>query len=46
MIARRRIAAQATDEQRRAVATAVLDNSTTVEDLLAQVDEWWRTRVL
>ena len=44
--ARRRIAAQATDEQRRAVATAVLDNSTTVEDLLAQVDEWWRTRVL
>ena len=44
--ARRRIAAQATDEQRRAVATAVLDNSTTIEDLLAQVDEWWRTRVL
>lgn len=44
--ARRRIAAQVTDEQRRAVATAVLDNSTTIEDLLAQVDEWWRTRVL
>lgn len=44
--ARRRIAAQATDAQRRAVATAVLDNSSTIEDLLAQVDEWWRTRVL
>ena len=35
--ARARIAAQATDEQRRAVADVVLDNSGTAEDLAAQV---------
>lgn len=40
--ARRRIAAQATDEQRRAAATTVFDNSGTVQDLVRQVDEWWR----
>jgi dephospho-CoA kinase len=37
--ARSRIAAQASDEQRRAVATAVLDNSGSVAELRAQVDE-------
>ena len=42
--ARRRIAAQATDEQRRAAATTVFDNSGSVEDLLNQVDAWWRPR--
>ncbi|WP_431812833.1 dephospho-CoA kinase [Kocuria sp. cx-455] len=40
--ARRRIAAQATDEQRLAAATTVFDNSGSVEDLLSQVDTWWR----
>ncbi|MDO4919746.1 dephospho-CoA kinase [Kocuria sp.] len=39
--ARRRIAAQASDEQRRAVATTVLDNSGTPEDLEHQVRRWW-----
>jgi dephospho-CoA kinase len=39
--ARSRIAAQASDEQRRAVATAVLDNSGSVAELHAQVDELW-----
>ncbi|CAL8898014.1 dephospho-CoA kinase [Kocuria varians] len=43
--ARARIAAQATDEQRRAVATTVLENSGTVEQLVAQVDGWWRAEV-
>lgn len=42
--ARRRIAAQATDEQRRAVATTVFDNSGTVDELVRQVDEWWRSQ--
>ena len=36
--ARARIAVQATDEQRRAVADVVLDNSGTPEELAAQVD--------
>jgi dephospho-CoA kinase len=39
--ARSRIAAQATDEQRRAVATVVLDNSGSVAELRAQVDRFW-----
>jgi dephospho-CoA kinase len=43
--ARARIAAQATDEQRRAVADVVLDNSGTLEDLAAQVDRLWSERV-
>ncbi|MGY1689663.1 dephospho-CoA kinase [Geodermatophilus sp. SYSU D01105] len=43
--ARARIAAQATDEQRRAVADVVLDNSGTPEDLEAQVDRFWAERV-
>jgi dephospho-CoA kinase len=44
--ARARIAAQATDEQRRAVADVVLDNGGTPEDLAAQVDRFWAERVL
>ena len=43
--ARARIASQATDEQRRAVADVVLDNSGTVEDLEAQVERFWAERV-
>jgi dephospho-CoA kinase len=43
--ARARIAAQATDEQRRAVADVVLDNSGTAEQLTAQVDRFWTARV-
>jgi dephospho-CoA kinase len=44
--ARARIAAQATDEQRRAVADVVLDNDGTAEDLAAQVDRFWAERVV
>ena len=43
--ARARIAAQATDEQRRAVADVVLDNSGRQEDLAGQVDRFWTERV-
>jgi dephospho-CoA kinase len=43
--ARARIAAQATDEQRRAVADVVLDNSGTPADLAAQVERFWAERV-
>jgi dephospho-CoA kinase len=43
--ARARMAAQATDEQRRAVADVVLDNSGTQEELEAQVDRFWNERV-
>ena len=43
--ARARIAAQASDEQRRAVADVVLDNSGSVEDLEAQVDRFWAEHV-
>ena len=39
--ARARIAAQATDEQRRAVADLVLDNSGTIVELTKQVDAAW-----
>ncbi|MDI2029818.1 dephospho-CoA kinase [Saccharopolyspora sp. TS4A08] len=44
--ARARIAAQATDEQRREVADVWLDNGGDVEDLLARVDELWRDRLV
>jgi dephospho-CoA kinase len=44
--ARARIAAQATDEQRRAVADVVLDNSGSREELAAQVDRFWAERVV
>lgn len=40
--ARSRIAAQATDEQRRAVAHVVLTNDGTVGELKAAVDQLWR----
>jgi dephospho-CoA kinase len=43
--ARARIAAQAGDEERRAVADVVLDNSGTPEELAAQVDRFWNERV-
>jgi dephospho-CoA kinase len=43
--ARARIAAQATDEQRRTVADVVLHNSGTPEDLAEQVDRFWAERV-
>jgi dephospho-CoA kinase len=43
--ARARMAAQATDEQRRAVADVVLDNSGTREELVAQVDRFWADQV-
>ncbi len=43
--ARARMAAQATDEERRAVADVVLDNSGTLADLHRQVDELWRGRL-
>jgi dephospho-CoA kinase len=39
--ARARITAQATDEQRRAVADVVLDNSGSVAELRTQVDAAW-----
>ena len=43
--ARARIAVQATDEERRAVADVVLDNSGTPEELAGQVDRFWTERV-
>jgi dephospho-CoA kinase len=43
--ARARMASQATDEQRGAVADVVLDNSGTPEELAAQVDRFWAERV-
>jgi dephospho-CoA kinase len=36
---------QATDEQRRAIADVVLDNSGTREDLARQVDRFWAEHV-
>jgi dephospho-CoA kinase len=43
--ARARIATQASDEERRAVADVVLDNSGSLEELAAQVDRVWVERV-
>ncbi len=43
--ARARIAAQATDEQRRGVADVLLDNSGSVAELRAQVDAAWASLV-
>ena len=43
--ARARIAAQASDEQRRAVADVVLHNSGTPEELAEQVDRFWTEHV-
>ena len=44
--ARARMAAQASDGQRRAVADVVLDNSGTPEELAEQVDRFWAERVV
>jgi len=44
--ARSRIAAQASDQARRAAADAWLDNSGTVDGLLAQVDALWQDRIV
>jgi dephospho-CoA kinase len=44
--ARARMSAQATDEQRRAVADVVLDNSGTPDQLESQVDRFWAERVV
>ncbi|MFS2291869.1 MAG: dephospho-CoA kinase [Actinomadura sp.] len=41
--ARARMANQASREERRAVATHVIDNSGTLDDLKAQVDDLWET---
>ena len=43
--ARARIAAQASDGQRRAVADVVLDNSGTPQQLAERVDRFWAERV-
>jgi dephospho-CoA kinase len=43
--ARARIAVQATDEQRRAIADVVLDNSGSLEALARQVDRFWAEHV-
>jgi dephospho-CoA kinase len=43
--ARARMAVQASDEQRRAIADVVLDNSGTPEQLAAQVERLWAERV-
>ena len=43
--ARARIASQATDEQRRAVADVVLHNDGDRDELAAQVDRFWTERV-
>ena len=42
---RHRIAAQASDDQRRAVADVVLDNSGTTERLVRDVDRLWQERL-
>ena len=44
--ARARIAAQADDEQRRAVADVWLDNSSTHEDLVGRARDVWNNRIL
>jgi dephospho-CoA kinase len=43
--ARSRIRAQASDEQRRAIADVWIDNSGSREDTLAQVEACWRERI-
>ena len=43
--ARARMGAQATDDQRRAVADVVIDNSGALDELENQVDRFWRERV-
>jgi dephospho-CoA kinase len=43
--ARSRFAAQASDQQRRAVADVVIENNGTVEELQAAVDALWHNRI-
>jgi dephospho-CoA kinase len=43
--ARSRMAAQASDEQRRAAADVVLDNDGSLDDLRAAVDRLWHDRI-
>jgi dephospho-CoA kinase len=44
--ARARMAAQASDDQRRAVADVVIENNGTLDELRAAVDEVWRERLI
>jgi dephospho-CoA kinase len=44
--ARTRMASQATDEQRRAVADVVLSNDGTADDLRAKIDALWAERIV
>lgn len=44
--ARRRIAAQATDDQRRDAADVLLDNAGTIEELHERVDRLWHERLV
>lgn len=41
-----RIAVQATDEERRGVADVIVSNSGALEDLSAEVDSLWSTRIM
>ncbi|MEM7340374.1 MAG: dephospho-CoA kinase [Actinomycetota bacterium] len=43
--ARARMANQATDAQRRAVADAVITNDGDIDDLAAAIEDWWRRHV-
>jgi dephospho-CoA kinase len=42
---RLRLAAQTTNEQRRRIATRVIENNGNLDDLEAQVDRAWRETV-
>jgi dephospho-CoA kinase len=44
--ARRRIAAQMAVDEKRRMATWVIDNGASVDDTRRQVDEWWRNNVI
>jgi dephospho-CoA kinase len=44
--ARRRIAAQMAVDEKRRMATWVIDNGASVDDTRRQVDEWWRNNVV
>jgi dephospho-CoA kinase len=44
--ARRRIAAQMAVDEKRGMATWVIDNGASVDDTRRQVDEWWRNNVV
>ena len=41
--ARRRVASQSTDAERRAIADVVIDSNGTIDDTLRQADELWET---